>query len=177
VSASGIDYAGNMMKSGTCLALLLLPVLVWGQVYRQTTKDGTVIFTDRPSEDAEEVEIGPLQTIAPFKVPFVSGTKDPVEAEFYDHFAITAPSHDATVQSGAGNMTVTATLSPGLRSGHRVEIFLDGATISSGNGLTATLTNVDRGTHSLSAAIMDGEGKEVLRTGGVIFHMKRRGEP
>jgi hypothetical protein len=38
-----------------------------------------------------------------------------------------------------------------------------------------TLTDVDRGTHTVQAAIKDAQGKEIARSNSVIFHLKRGG--
>lgn len=45
--------------------VLLLPVAVCAaapaQVYRRTAPDGTVTFSDRPSPDAERVDVAPAE--------------------------------------------------------------------------------------------------------------------
>ena len=72
-------------------------------------------------------------------------------------------------------MRVSLRLSPGLQSGHSIEVMMDGQSIGAGQGTSVTLADVDRGTHTVQAAVKDNEGKEVVRSNSVIFHLKRGG--
>jgi len=55
----------------------LIPLLAFGQVYRQTAPDGTVIYTDKPSKTSEKVKLKPIQTYqAPKPIPIALPDED-----------------------------------------------------------------------------------------------------
>jgi hypothetical protein len=66
---------------------------------------------------------------------------------------------------------VRIVIEPGLRSGHVVEILLDGNAIGSGRATSASVSNLDRGTHTISATVKDADGKVVASAGSVTFHL------
>ena len=149
------------------------------KIYKYTLSDGKVVYSDRPppADQAEEVTLEPLQT---FRLPpaqplpkSAPAKKD--EPDGYEEFAVTSPSNDATIRNSGGNVQVRVSLSPGLRSGHSIEVTMDGKSIGSGSGTSITLTEVDRGTHTVQAAVKDDGGKVIARSNSVIFHLKRGG--
>jgi hypothetical protein len=167
------------------LAFLLCLMLAVGtaqaqKIYKWTLSNGDIVYSDKPppADQAEEVTLEPLQTIKTAPVPSLEGSsaarEEPKEAG-YEEFKVTSPSNDATIRDNGGNVRVSLSLSPGLQSGHRIEVMMDGQSIGSGSSTSLTLTEVDRGTHTVQAAIKDGDGKEVARSNSVIFHLKRGG--
>jgi hypothetical protein len=64
-------------------------------------------------------------------------------------------------------------LAPALQPGHIVEILLDGTAIGSGSATSASVTNVDRGSHTVAAVVKDASGKVVASAPGVAFHLKQ----
>ena len=93
----------------------------------------------------------------------------------YKEFKVTSPANDAVIRDNGGNVRVSLSLNPGLRGDHSIEVMMDGKSIGSGKGTTVTLTEVDRGTHTVQATVKDADGKEVARSNSVIFHLKRGG--
>jgi hypothetical protein len=154
-----------------------------GKIVKYTLPNGEVIYSDKPPPEAtsgEEVTVEPLQS---FKVPAAppledsTANKDDEEKsdDNYAEFKVTSPSNDATIRDNGGNVRVSLSLSPSLRSGHSIEVMMDGRSIGSGKGTSVTLTEVDRGTHTVQASVKDAEGKEIVRSNSVIFHLKRGG--
>ena len=74
----------------------------------------------------------------------------------------------------AGSLIVTITSEPGLHSGHRFRLIMDGQPVGEpGTSPVFPLQNIDRGTHQLSAEVIDSQGRIVERTPAQPFHMKR----
>lgn len=151
-----------------------------GKVYKYTLANGDVVYSDKPppADQAEEVTLEPLQS---FSVPPAPPLQDSTaarpepEAVGYEEFKVTSPSNDQTIRDNGGNVHVSLSLTPGLQGGHSIDVMMDGQSIGSGSGTSVTLTEVDRGTHTVQAAIKDSEGKEIARSNSVIFHLKRGG--
>jgi hypothetical protein len=162
-----------------CLALAMGTVQA-GKIYKYTLPSGKVVYTDKapPPDQGEEVQVEPLQS---FTLPPAPPLKDSTAKKFvpkpvgYEEFKLTSPSNDATIRDNGGNVRVILSLTPGLQRGHDIEVMMDGQPIGSGKGTSVTLTDVDRGTHTVQAAIKDAQGKEIARSNSVIFHLKRGG--
>ena len=152
-----------------------------GKIVKYTLSNGQVIYSDTPPPEAasgEEVTVEPLQTFTPPRTPSFEGSMPSDAADEsagYEAFTVTSPENDTTIRDNGGNVRVSLTLSPGLRSGHSIEIYMDGKAIGSGNSTSLTLTDVDRGTHTVRATVKDGDGREIARSNSVIFHLRRGG--
>lgn len=159
-----------------CLLLLALGPLQ-AKVYKSVLPDGTVVYSDTPpSEGAEQVELPEIQTYTPPPLPPSSPSSadaDDSNDEGYESFEVTLPANDATVRDNNGSVKIALALTPGLRRGHKVEIFLDGKSIGAGGATSASLNDVDRGTHNIYAIVRNDEGKELARTPSSVFHLKR----
>jgi len=171
-----------MIRKLTIVLLLALAagIAQAGKVYKYTLSNGDVVYSDKPppADQAEEVVLQPLQGFSLPPAPPLEDTtasREEPEATGYEEFKVTSPSNDQTIRDNGGNVSVSLSLSPGLRGGHSIDIMMDGQSIGSGSGTSVTLTEVDRGTHTVQAAIKDGEGKEIARSNSVIFHLKRGG--
>ena len=170
-----------MPKSALFLILMLaLGAAQAGKVYKYTLSNGDVVYSDKPppADQGEEVKLEPLQGFSlPPAPPLEQSTAKSKEAEpaGYTEFKVTSPANDQTIRDNGGNVSVSLTLVPGLKGGHSIEVLMDGQSIGSGSGTSVTLTEVDRGTHTVQATIKDDEGKEIARSNSVIFHLKRGG--
>jgi len=164
------------------LSLLLLapPLAFAAGVYKNVQPDGTIIYSDQKAEGAEELKLPELQT---YTAPPLGGDKaadaasgaavDPAVSVGYKSIVISTPENDATLRDNAGNVAVTLTLQPPLEVKHSVDIRMDGRSIGKGRGTSISLTNVDRGTHTLEAVVLDENGKEVGRSATTTFHLNR----
>ncbi len=150
------------------------------KIYKHSLPNGDVVYSDKPPppDQGEEVTLEPLQGFSlPPAPPLQDSTakKDEPETIGYEDFKVTSPSNDATIRDNGGNVPVSLSLTPGLRNGHSIELMMDGQSIGSGKSTSVTLTEVDRGTHTVQAAVKDNQGKEIARSNSVIFHLKRGG--
>ncbi|MBC9252511.1 penicillin-binding protein [Pseudomonas alcaligenes] len=146
-------------------------------VYTYIDQDGNRVFTDQPrSENAEQIKLAPSNDMQATDVPRPPPTQlaNPPEAPYYQFLRILVPEPDATIRDLEGNLIVTLTSEPSLLPGHNFRLLMDGNPVGDvGRSPVFPLQNIDRGTHQLSAEIIDADGRIVERTPSQPFHMKR----
>ena len=102
------------------------------------------------------------------------GVEDYAREQGYAEIRISSPADDASIRDNAGNVKVDVKLSPELRTGDKVELKLDGQSIGGGKKTAFTLTDMDRGSHSLQALVKNSAGKVVARSASITFTLQRR---
>ena len=176
------------MQTKTTGALLLLLALltastdVNAKIYKTVDAEGHVVFTDvPPKDDQQPVEVETHNTYTP-ATPIAAPEAEPEPevtdediAPSYTSLRITAPSEDEPVRENAGNVTISVTNTPALDTsrGHTLQVLLDDIVMANGEGSSLSLTNVDRGTHSVIAQIVDAQGEIKITSEPVTFHMLR----
>lgn len=167
------------------LALLLgvLPLTAQAQtVYKRQLPDGSIEFTDQRPKDAgaeEVIELSPVQTISAPPAPgfnrSTGQTSDGSSRESGGSYTVTiaSPAPEEAIRANAGNFSVQVQIEPGLQDGHEVVVLLDGQEVAAGSSLSVSLSNIDRGAHTLSAVVRDAGGGELARSGSVTFYVLR----
>ena len=166
-STSPIQRVAQMSALALCLTTCAISAQ---QIYKHTDENGNVSFSDtKPAnvqpEDVEEVELNATNSAPP--PPDIPEAETPQETEQEQESipyesVITSPSDDTTLPMGPGNFAVTASFSPPLRSGERVQLLMDGTPMGGPQrGSAWQLSNVFRGEHSLVAQRI-GRGGDVL---------------
>ena len=172
------------MKKLALLALLLLPILSYAEIYKSRDEHGNVVYTDiAPEKDANAVELPELNIVETGRVqPKSSGDKrkhktpeNDARQINYSELAIIQPGNDETIRDNAGNVIISVHLTPRLfaEQGHQLIIEMDGQMINNGTSNTVRLENIDRGTHNVTAYITDDQGQELATANGITFHLKR----
>lgn len=165
-TAGSIGYALPMRLIICTILALYLPLLNAETVYKTVDEDGNIIFTDKPSADSEEIKLKELQTIdnpnpAQYRPP--SKKSKPIdESNVYKTLLITNPTDGSGIRNNAGNVTISVSLQPGLRSGHSIVIKMDGKEISNGSATSASLSNIDRGSHNIDVSVVNSAGKSLI---------------
>jgi hypothetical protein len=146
------------------------------EVYRWVDESGTVHFSDRPlegDEDAKPIVLPRAQTFESQAIaaPAAKSDSDKKDSSGYDNLTILRPGALETLWATAGELEVEVALSPGLRRGHSVLLFLDEQMVNGEavGDLTYKLTDVYRGTHALRAEVRDGRGKSVIQSSPTEF--------
>lgn len=181
-------------KSMMALSVLLLGGVCANagasEIYTWTDAQGNRIYSDQPNPNSTKVEVGPTNSIEPPKpIPAfsesnnsnsnVSSSNNPSNSAGYRSLKITSPTNDTAVRANDGNITLTVTIDPPLRQGSLLRAQVDGnlneqAIPGSGQPqATLTLPNLDRGTHEVSAVIMDTKGQVLLSSEPVTLHVQR----
>jgi hypothetical protein len=174
VGRTGLRYPADMRKVLVTL-LVFACAAASAEVYKRIGPDGSVQFSDRPGPDAEKVDVGPIQTL---KLPPVrpgKSTRGPQQRQAfqYTEFSIVSPANEEGIRANDGNVTVRMALQPALRPGDTVAVTVDGERIGTGGSTTIQLTNLPRGGHTIQAAVIDTEGKELVQAQPVTFYVLR----
>ncbi len=157
-------YANQMRLIVSTIIILYACCLGAETVYKTVDEDGNTIFTDKPSEKSEEIKLRELQTVDnPNPAKYKPASKQADKTQFkYESFEVTKPQSGTGIRSNDGSVSISVSLEPGLKQGHKIVILMDGKEI--GTGYSASLQDVDRGTHSINAKVVDGNGKTLIST-------------
>lgn len=173
MTKADMDYAG-IMRILLLLICFFTILPVAAEVYRSVNENGEVIYTDKPSPGAEQIEVDEVQTIdAPAEQDFEYTPPQKEQPQAYTKLEITSPENDTSIRDNAGNVTVSIALEPALKAGDKMVLSMDGTKVSEGASNQFSLTNLDRGTHSLSVAVVNAAGKELKRSSAVLFTIQR----
>ncbi|HED18539.1 MAG TPA: DUF4124 domain-containing protein [Gammaproteobacteria bacterium] len=158
-------------------------LLVWvtglsAAVYKSVDAQGNVVYTDEPAGNGKPLVLPPLSTIpAPKYTTGKPSVKPGDSGNAYTNISIVSPTQEATLRDNTGAVPVTAGLKPVLNAaaGHRFQFYLDGQTQGKPTESShIVIANVDRGAHNVAVAVVDAEGKEVMRSSPVEFNLHRQ---
>jgi len=175
----------NSIKAMMFASVLMGPSTAgWGadtQVFRSVDAQGNVVFTDMPSKTAKPVDIQSPSTVqamppAPKAETPVAGPSDPQVFAGYQAMVITQPENGAGLNNGAGDVDVSVSLVPPLRTdlGHGLTITLDGKPVLQNSArMNVALADVDRGEHVLEAFVLNANAQVVFQSAPVKFSLQR----
>ncbi len=169
------------MKSSILFISLVISVSsAHATIYKSVDAQGNVVFSDQPGGNAQPLKLPPVPTYSPPPMPAsVTTETTPIKlppTPGYEQFAVVAPGQDQAFWDNAGDVEVRVSLQPALMTaaGHRLVFYLDG--VAGGEPAEDTSTvfhNVDRGQHTVSAAVIDATGKTIQTTEKVRFQLHR----
>jgi hypothetical protein len=162
----------------TLLILVAVSAAAQAQVYKRVGPDGKVYFSDQPAPGATEIKVNPVPTVKLPPVPEQppAARQEDAAGPTYTELSIVSPTSDQAVRANDGNITVSLSLQPALKTGHAVVLNIDGEDgeqIKSGGSLTVALSNLSRGRHTLQAAVVDASGEVLIQSGPVSFNVLR----
>jgi hypothetical protein len=173
------------------LACLLGLVLLCGppglaeptQVYKVVNKDGSISFSDRPSDAATAVDIGTVNTAKSLELPEPEAAPRPGEGSTTIQNRVTAyevsilsPINGQEIGSSQRDVAVSLDIYPWLEPGHTVEIYWNGQPYSDPvRADRIVLENVSRRTApQLRAVIKDADSNTLAVSQPVTIHIKPR---
>lgn len=163
-------------RSLALLAALLMSLPVQAQIYKYYDQNGNLVLTDAPREGAVKVETGPVMTVPALKgrAPDPAATPAVPAAPVPKYLVLlNSPPPDATYRRGGEAVPIGVTVSPSLQPGHRLEVLFDGVVQPDNITELKIDENVDRGAHTLSARVVDAEGKVIATSPGVTIHVQQ----
>jgi hypothetical protein len=156
------------------------------RIYKTVDANGNVVFTDIPPKDGEAGEAMTIENPNTFQpaapesreqwiVDSADENTEGAEAAAftYQSLTISAPTSDEAIRENAGNVNVVANVVPELQTGHRVRILMDGKPEQAAARAVFMLPNVDRGSHSVQAEVIDDTGKVLITSSSTTFHLQR----
>jgi hypothetical protein len=161
------------------LLLLLASFSLQAELYKGVDEEGNVYFTDKEIPNAEKIPMRmPTSIQMPKPEQKVETTEQPAAETSYTEFQIIQPANDATIRDNSGNVSVSLALTPDLNlaAGHTISVSIDGKPASKGGkSLKVRLLNIDRGSHTIKASILNKLGKTIKTSNSVTIHLKRKG--
>ncbi len=175
------------------LSLLLAAGTSFAQnkIYKTKDKDGNTIYTDQPPpEGAVPMDLPELSIVKPRENqqsvrqlnvnrrgdPTGGAPALPSQAEMRQTYAgmeISSPVQDETIWGGGGSVDVNVDLKGPLLPGLLVQVIYDGRVLPAQAATSVRLEEVDRGEHTVQAAIVDSTGQAVAKTDPVKFFVQQ----
>ena len=86
-----------------------------------------------------------------------------------------SPENNQVLTGGAGNVTVSILIEPGLNTtlGDRLVLYMDGKKQAESSSTSFPFTNIDRGTHTTKVDVVDKDGKSLKSSAPVSFTVNR----
>jgi hypothetical protein len=154
--------------------LTLFMAAAHADVYRSVDENGNVVYSDKPSEGAVKIDVKDAQTIKLPPAPPIKSEPPPKEdVPRYNSVAISYPADDEAIRENSGDITIQIAVDPGLHAGDVISLLMDDKEVASGPATSVTLKNVDRGTHTLEARVVGGDGDTLASSETVTFHLLR----
>lgn len=143
------------------------------ELYKWKDAEGNVHFSDQPGPGAEKIKVHDVSTMDPQPVPPPAPPQQPADFMGYSKFSIVSPENNGTIWDNNGAVTVNVATDPALRGdlGHTIRVTVGGQT-QGGAGTSFSFTGIDRGTHSISALILDGSGNP-LKSATSLFTLHK----
>jgi len=168
------------MRTALIVAGLVVSLAAQAQdIYRWVDKDGIVHYADQPGSPDAVLIPNPAIGYAPpddAETPQLyepERRNEPRAGPSYQSLQILSPAQDEVFYGGDVSVFVQLQLDGELRPGDGVAIFLDGQKVSDAEGLSATLTGLTRGTHTVRATVSDQNGSAVISSPQVTFHLRQ----
>ncbi len=171
------------------LAITATSITSFAKIYTWKDASGRTVYGDNPPQQnkAKEVITRELTVVPGYKDPSLEqhqtsqGTEeDPdatntdSESSTYESFNITYPTNDLAIRSNSGNITSSFELTPRLKKTDTIFIYLDGKkVVEDSKSLSASFSNLDRGSHSMFAVIRNHNGDVLINSNTVTFHVLR----
>jgi len=165
------------MADGVPLDEVTAPAVPNGRVvYKSVDSKGNITFTDtapigRPSES---IVVQSANTM-PVGLPSASGQENtadkPVQVK-YSMLVITNPTNDDLFGQDIESVTIAAQLEPNLQEGNTFQLYYDGQPVGNG-AMSYTVTELERGTHTVEAKVFDGNRKLLKAASPVQFTVRR----
>lgn len=147
----------------TLLASILLSLSVHADIYQSVDAEGNKVFSDQPSPNAKQLEIKETNTTKAIEISPRNTIKPQTpKAHIYEQFEISSPRDGSHLVNGLYPFNVNFSTKPALSEGHKIQLIINGSVHSTGSSLTRQVESIGRGEHSLNAAILDSNGKQLL---------------
>jgi hypothetical protein len=165
-----------MRISTSILCLALCGTALAADTYRWVDKDGVVHYSDQPNPGAERIPLttAPLPgSVAPQQAP-ARPAAGPATQPVYAGCEISSPNPDQ-VFTNTTAVGASVSVLPGLQSGHRITMRLNGQIVQGWPDASQSyqLQDLARGSYTLQALIVDGANRPVCSSRALMFHVRQ----
>lgn len=170
-----------MRKLVALLSMLVAVPAVAADMWRWRDADGVVHYSDRPMPGAEKISIETAErspqpqtqtSSQPQTAPRPPAAEPPPPR--YVRCAFMRPSNDEVFNS-VNAVTATVALEPALQNGHRLVVYVNGAEYPAwpAGVQTYTLQELNRGSYTLNARVVDAQGNAHCSGPATTFHIRQ----
>lgn len=150
-------------------------------IYKYRDANGKIVYGDKPVVGAKKLKIRLRPTPEPEDEEESeddsdadgSETDEAGEVTSYKSLELLNPTNDKVISDRSGSVQVILMPTPRLSSNHKLVINVDGKDISRGRHTNLNLSQMPRGTHTVSGRILDANGTELISSPTASFHVKR----
>jgi len=157
------------------IPLVFLCFAADADIFKWVDDNGKIHYSDKEVTGAKQVELPEAVTYTPTSSDTVTtSTAKPKKKNADTSISIIKPMMNETIRDNSGNVEVQMAIKPRLMPGYTVTIHLDGNEISKGltQGST-TLSNLERGSHTIRASVLNKNGVSLFSSKSVIFHLRK----
>ncbi len=156
-------------------ALVFFTQALCADVYKGTDSSGKTIYSDKPFENSEkiEVELSPTYTSPPINTKLEPTQK---ETPISYQLSIIAPIQDQTFTTDIRSIDVKVSVTPALQKGDKIQLLLNGQPHGSpSDATTFTLESLFRGAYTVQAQVIREEhpGSPLATSPTVTFYQRR----
>lgn len=147
-------------------------------VYKTIKPDGTVVYSDVPSEGASAVKLSAMNSVV---MPALnSAAKQPKnqankvkrqKPETQYLVSISSPEAEQTLRDSTGAVTIKADVSP--KSAGKFQLVLDSKVVKTQTNNTFQLENIERGAHNIQVHFLSQSGKILASSKPQTFYQQK----
>jgi len=147
-------------------------------VWKWVDEKGVTHYSDQPVAGATKIEVRTGNVVdtsgSASSIPDSDTPQQPAVTN-YRNFEVWRPEPDQTFSNTGGQINVEVRVDPGVQPQHQLSLYLDGKRVTGfpPNALSYSLSDVPRGSHQVTAAIADRNGKTIQETKPVVFHVRQ----
>ena len=162
-----------------CLLALASQAQTRREVWQWRDADGVTHFSDYPQPGARKIILNgsPTTTTAAPPASAAAATRPAAQPAardvVYNRLEIWSPENGASFFESDSVISIRIRAEPEVGPTDRLLTYLDGKLLPGENATEHSLTNVERGVHSVTSVIVNRDGRELIRSEPVVFHMKQ----
>jgi len=159
-----------------CLLVVTSQAQTRREVWQWRDENGVTHFSDFPQPGARKITLNapPASTAPQAAVATRSPTPAAAATQVqYELLEIWSPESGASFFEADAVVNIRIRAEPELAPTHRLLTYLDGKLLPGENVQDHSLSNVDRGAHSVTSVIVSRDGTELIRSEPVVFHMRQ----
>ena len=149
--------------------------LVSGEVYKHIDEQGKVTYTDKPGPDDKNskiVDLPPINEQPAIQVSPPKSKPKPQNPTQY-RISILSPTDGTHVHRGQQTLNITVEVTPLVPEGAKIRLLNGKDILAESESTQFTLSELYRGTYSLSAALINPKGKVIARSSARTFYVHR----
>lgn len=167
------------MRSILTLCLIFICSYSLADVYKTVDENGNVTYSDNPNNapgsSTEKIEVEPVNIVPAGKRMTLTGA--PVQRNITNQAQyvvnIISPTNEYSVPPGQRDLIIAVQTNPALRRGYQIAYYMNGELLGKSTNNNYSITEIIRGEHTLSAEVIDSQGKVLGRSEPVIVYVHR----